>query len=235
MERPLMSTHYVVLCSYEPAATFADMTRILLAAILLSFSTEACAQIQMSLEAEKEGFRNGVQWVRRTWYNPINGTTEPDMSTVPNIYLRPNQLIEWSKEGKLKSVTEFVGGTDDKSLSTERYIWKDGRLIRKTHENADYELLYATSYTYDADGHEIKAETMPGPGDKMGFFAGMASTDESTWSGGRLTTMTTRGRDAIIKKVRLTLMMLPDEKHEKNTRQLVSMPLAPSTTTRKAI
>lgn len=158
------------------------------------------AQIEPGTDVEKWGFKPGVQWVKRTWYNPLNGTTEPDKSAIPSIYLRPNQLIEFNKEGKLKSLTEFQAGTDDETSITKNYIWKDGRLARMSHENANYEVVYATSYTYDASGNEIKGETKAGAGDKMGIFAGMASTDESSWSGGRRSFLITRDRDGIIQK-----------------------------------
>jgi hypothetical protein len=63
------------------------------------------AQVAVELEAEKQGFKNGVHWVKRTWYLPLKGSTEPDKSKIPDIYLRPNQLMEFTKEGKLRGRT----------------------------------------------------------------------------------------------------------------------------------
>ncbi len=149
----------------------------------------------MKLEAEKQGLKNGVHWVKRTWYNPLNGTAEPDKSKIPDIYLSPNQLIEYSKEGKLRAVMDYAKGTDDVSGPTDRYVWKDGRLMQMVRENAAYEAITSTIYTYDAGGNEIKRETKAGPGDKTGMLAAMATTEERIWNGGKLTTVVIRGRD----------------------------------------
>ena len=146
-------------------------------------------------DADKQGLKSGVHWVKRTWYNPLNGTAEPDKAKIPDIYMRPNQLIEYGKDGKLRSVMDYARGTDDMSGPTERYYWKDGRLQRKVRENDAYEAITSTAYTYGTDGNEIKSETKPGPGDKTGLMAAMASTTESTWNGSRLTTLVTRDRN----------------------------------------
>jgi YD repeat-containing protein len=158
------------------------------------------AQLVMELEAEKQGFKNGVHWVKRTWYLPLKGKAEPDKSKVPDIYMRPNQLIEFSEQGKLRSVMDYERGSDEKSGPTRRWFWKDGKLVKEEQENTAYEAVTTTLHQYDAAGNEVKRETKAGPGDKTGIFAGMATTEENTWTGGKLASTTTRGRDGKVKQ-----------------------------------
>jgi hypothetical protein len=169
--------------------------------LMLSFSVCSLrAQLVMELDAEKQGFKNGVHWVKRTWYLPLGGKAEPDKSKVPDIYMRPNQLMEFSKEGKLRAVMDYERGSDEKSGPTQRWYWKDGKLVKQEHENAAYEAISTTHYHYDAAGNELRRETKSGPGDKTGLFAGMASTEQNAWNGGKLTASTVRGSDGKVQK-----------------------------------
>ena len=159
--------------------------------IILGFLIPAKAQ-DFKIDAAEQGLKQNVHWVKRTWYKPIkNGEAwAADKSSVPNIYLRPNQLIEYSKEGKMKAVMDYLPGTVDQSGPTRRYVWEGKKLKSEAFENAGYVLMNSATYTYDPEGHETRKETRRGPGDQFGFTQN--NSLESVWKGSLLTKQTLR-------------------------------------------
>jgi len=175
-------------------------TVLLLAACALAAPLVLFAQAPPSLDAKADGYRAGVHWVKRVWYAPAGGSNEPDRTSAAKITSRTNQLIEYDKDGRLRTFTTFLPGSDDREATTERYLWKDGRLARRTLENVSYEVIQTTVYTYDAQGRESRRETAPGPGDKMGFA--VYEQVESTWEGDRLVKTVHRNKSGgVIKEV----------------------------------
>ena len=161
-------------------------------AVLLSLSCAASAPHAQpfDIEAQKQGLKGGVHWVKRTWYHPKPGTAEADKNSISQDIMRRSQLIEYTKDGKLRGVMDYAPGTNEGSGSEETLVYSAGRLVKRTQFAGDNE-IFTTTYTYDADGNEIKAEVKAG----AGMLGGMDHTDESTWRAGRRATLTTRGAD----------------------------------------
>lgn len=133
------------------------------------------------IDAQKQGLKGGVHWVKRVWYLPKPGTTEPDKAAVSDDPARPSQLIEYNKEGKLRSVMTYIRGSADAPGWHQRWYYTDGRLTKQVQEDRDFETVLTTTYTYDDAGHETRRETKPGPANQMGVV--MYDLAENAWTG----------------------------------------------------
>ncbi len=159
--------------------TFSRVVRNVIVLLLISLTFPA-----MALPPEEEPAKNGVHWAKINYYKPLPGTMEPDTSSLPASSIFPNRLFEYNKEGWLMSNTEFKGGTDDVTNFTIRFFRDGPRPKKKVVENSKFDEVYATTFTYDAEGHEVSQQTKSGPGDNL--HLGTDGSTESTWTGGRL-------------------------------------------------
>ncbi|MGC4104094.1 hypothetical protein [Ferruginibacter sp.] len=132
----------------------------------------------------------GIHWVKITWYKPLPGSQQPDKSKVPDIYLHPNQLIEYNKDGDLMSAMDYQRGSDENSGPTLHYYWENKKLKKEVQENDKYEALYTVTHSYDALGFQTKEETKSGPADK--FHITSNEYTEYTWEAGMLSKETRR-------------------------------------------
>lgn len=167
------------------------------AAVLIFISATGVLYSQSVLTAKKLA-QPGINWIKITWYKPLAGTQQPDKSQVPDIYMRPNQLLQYNKEGRLMSAMDYQRGSDEASGSTLHYYWDGANLKKEVQENDQYEAIYTTTYTYDASGNEIKNETLRGPGDKLGITTN--GTVENTWVNGKLNKTIHKNNQGAIQK-----------------------------------
>ena len=79
-----------------PGLTLSRAVRNVIVFLLISLTFPS-----MALPPEEEPAKNGVHWAKINYYKPLPGTMEPDPSKLPDIYMSPNQLIEYNKEGLL--------------------------------------------------------------------------------------------------------------------------------------
>lgn len=164
-------------------------------AVLILISTAGFLYSQ-SVWPDKKLAKPGINWIKITWYKPLAGTQEPDKSQVPDIYMRPNQLLQYNKEGRLMSAMDYQRGSDELSGPTLHYYWDGANLKKEVQENDQYEAIYTTIYSYDAAGNEIKNVTQRGPGDKFGITAN--GTVENTWVNGKLYKTVLRNYELVI-------------------------------------
>jgi hypothetical protein len=153
---------------------------------------------QSTFIPNKQLAKPGINWIKITWYNLLPGTTQPDKSKVPDIYMHPNQLLQYNKEGRLMSSMDYQRGSDEASGPTLHCYWDGTHLKKEVQENDQYEAIYTTTYTYDAAGNEIKNETKRGPGDKFGITAN--EFVESTWVNGQLSKTVYKNYEGVIEK-----------------------------------
>lgn len=148
--------------------------------LLLSLLVPSAVSLHAQAPTQK-----ALHWVKTTFYHARPGSLEPDTSKIPEIYLHPNTLVEYREDGAVRSSMDYKRGTDDANGLTLHRYWDGPRLKKEVQENDGCEVVYTTTYAYDAAGHEIKRETTRGPGDKFGVISNEST--ESIWTDGKPT------------------------------------------------
>ena len=80
-----------------------------LAALLLYFSfCNSVLLAQSFIIPNIQLAKPGISRIKITWYNPLPGTTEPDKSKVPDIYMWPGQLMKYKQDGRLILASDLL-------------------------------------------------------------------------------------------------------------------------------